>query len=130
MGEAAWLLLLCDGPDQPQPTPGEDKDLRGSPPSSGWCASPALLLGHPLSMGWQALECRTVSEALFISSSFFFFYSREYKIPVGLFVFTEPSVESSFYLLDLSVHHFHLMRFVGQYILYLGHCSHTLKKIL
>lgn len=56
-------------------------------------ASPALLLGHPLSMGWQALGITPVSEVLFIFL-LFFFYSREYKIPVGLFVFSlSPSSE-------------------------------------
>lgn len=35
-------------------------------------ASPALLLGHPLSMGWQALGITPVSEVLFIFLLFFF----------------------------------------------------------
>ena len=45
-------------------------------------------------MGWQALGITPVSEVLFIFLLFFFFYSREYKIPVGLFVFSlSPSSE-------------------------------------
>ena len=50
-GEAAWLLLLCDGPDQPRRHRGEDKDLRGSLPSSGWSRLSCPASGTPTEHG-------------------------------------------------------------------------------